>query len=138
MHQADFDGFSSVLGKLAVVYGKKLDNEMVQAYWSALKDQSLATVQELANTHTRYGKFFPKPVELRPKESRDKPMEHTYSEKAEERAMQRLEEQRIQDPAGWMKTMVAYDPYCRATQLARIHGAPNIWYDIPARRWRHP
>lgn len=136
MHQSEFDGFSLVLGKLAAVYGKQLGDELVQAYWSALKDQSLGTVAELASTHMRYGKFFPKPVELRPKESRDKPMEHARASKADERAMYRLEDQRRKDPEGWLKTMEDHDPNCFALQLARKHGVHNIWYDIPKRFWR--
>lgn len=136
MHQADFDHFSAVLGKLAVVYGKKLDNELVQAYWDALKDQSLVAIIDLATTHTRYGKFFPKPVELRPKDYRDKPMEHGKSTKAEERALRRLENQRQTDPSGWLKTMADYDPNCFALQLANKHGTDGIWYDIPNRIWR--
>jgi len=136
VHQADFDHFSAVLGKLAVVYGKKLDNELVQAYWDALKDQSLVAIIDLATTHTRYGKFFPKPVELRPKDYRDKPMEHGKSTKAEERALRRLENQRQTDPSGWLKTMADYDPNCFALQLANKHGTDGIWYDIPNRIWR--
>jgi len=136
VHQADFDHFSAVLGKLAVVYGKKLDNELVQAYWDALKDQSIVAIIDLATTHTRYGKFFPKPVELRPKDYRDKPMEHGKSTKAEERALRRLEDQRQTDPSGWLKTMADYDPNCFALQLANKHGTDGIWYDIPNRIWR--
>lgn len=136
MHQSDFDGFSTVLRKLATVYGKKLDDELVQAYWSALKDQSLPAVTDLALTHMRYGKFFPKPVELRPKDYRDKPMEHGKSSKADERAMRRLEDQRRNDPSGWLKIMVEHDPNCFALQLAGKHGVDGIWYDIPHRMWR--
>lgn len=136
MHQADFDSFSGVLRKLATVYGKKLDDELVQAYWSALKDQSLIAIIELSTTHMRYGKFFPKPVELRPKDARDKPMEHGKSQKADERAMRRLEDQRRMDPRGWLKTMSDHDPGCFALQLANKHGTDGIWYDIPNRMWR--
>lgn len=136
MHQADFDSFASVLGKLATVYGKKLDDELVQAYWSALKDQTLSAIIDLSMKHMRYGKFFPKPVELRPKDSRDKPMEHSSSNKAEERAMRRLEDQRRTDPRGWLKTMADHDPDCFALQLAGKHGTDGIWYDIPNRIWR--
>jgi hypothetical protein len=138
MHKSDFDVFSTLLAQLGTVYSKKLDDGLIQAYWSALKDQSLATVSEMAKVHMRYGKFFPKPVELRPKDSRDKPMEHTSTSKADERAMLRLEDGRRRDPQGWMQGMYGFDPNCRAYQLAKEHGPENIWYDIPARRWRHP
>lgn len=72
MHKPDFDEFRALLNALAVTFAKpQPDDRQVQAYWLALKDQSLASVKRCADHHTRYGKYFPKPVELRPKD--DKP-----------------------------------------------------------------
>lgn len=72
MHQNDFEGFQRQLAKLSDVFGKKLTDDTVQAYWGALKDQSLPTITRLADEHTRHAKFFPKPHELRPREERKK------------------------------------------------------------------
>lgn len=58
-----------------------------------------------------------------------------FSKASEERAMRRLEEQRVKDPEGWLKTMADYDPNCFALQLASKHGTDGIRYDIPNRRW---
>ena len=59
-----------------------------------------------------------------------------FSKTSEERAMRRLEEQRVNDPSGWLKTMADHDPNCFALQLANKHGTDGVWYDIPNRIWR--
>ena len=72
MHNSDQQTFVRVLDEQAAIFGKpKPTDELIQTYWRALKDLSLQTVQDCATRHSRYGKFFPKPVELRPRE--DKP-----------------------------------------------------------------
>src|SRR5206468_676392 len=105
MHQTDFEDFAKTLHKLAAVFTKKLSDEFIQAYWEALKDEPLSTVTRLADQHTRYGKFFPKPVELRPKEekppkSKDLEGEAKFRE-GEARAIANLEEIRRDNPAAW-------------------------------------
>ena len=121
MHQTDFEDFSKTLHKLAVVFTKKLSDEFIQAYWDALKDEPLSTVIRLADQHTRYGKFFPKPVELRPKEekppkSRDLEGEAKFRE-GEARAIANLEELRRQDPVAWRAEVEArYNARLIATQ----------------------
>lgn len=62
----DFDRFSKLMGQLASVYGKRLDDGQVQWYWDALKDRDIADIERRANEYSRKGKFFPKPVNLRP------------------------------------------------------------------------
>jgi hypothetical protein len=69
MHQGDFEEFQAILTQLGETFSKKLTNELTHAYWKALKDLQLTTVARLADTHVRYGKFFPKPSELRPKDA---------------------------------------------------------------------
>lgn len=72
MHRPDFEPFREHLNALAGIFGKKpLDDAQVQAYWSALKDLPFELVERGVKHHTRYGKFFPKPSELRPRD--DKP-----------------------------------------------------------------
>lgn len=69
MVQDDFDQFAGLLKQLSESFSKKLTDELTQAYWKALKDLPLIVVMRAAETHARYGKFFPKPVELRPKDA---------------------------------------------------------------------
>jgi hypothetical protein len=69
MHQDEFAGFERTLRQLGEAFNRKLTDELVQAYWKALKDLPLSAAQRCADTHMRYGKFFPKPVELRPKDA---------------------------------------------------------------------
>lgn len=71
MHRPDFENFRALLNSLATTFGKKPpDDIQVQAYWNALRDLPYELVEQGARHHTRYGKFYPKPVELRPKDER--------------------------------------------------------------------
>lgn len=71
MHQPDFEDFRQVLNRCAEVFGKPQPTDViVQAYWRALKDVALSTVQARADEHCKRGKFFPKPYELRPRDDR--------------------------------------------------------------------
>lgn len=72
MHRPDFEKFRGLLNSLATTFGKKPpDDVQVQAYWAALRDLPYELVEQGARHHTRFGKFYPKPVELRPRD--DKP-----------------------------------------------------------------
>jgi hypothetical protein len=133
MHQGDFDAFRTLLERLAKLYGKKLDDELVQMYWRALKDQSLTTVTERVESHIRYAKFFPKPFEIRPKDDAPEPTPDGKFEEGEERAMRNLEELRRMNPSEWMERMKGR----KAAEYAMQFGIDNIWYDIPNRCWRH-
>lgn len=74
MHATDRDEFFALLDQLADVFGKpKLDDLKSQSYWRALRDLPLATIRRCADTHQRFGKFFPKPVELRPRDDKPPP-----------------------------------------------------------------
>lgn len=69
MHAAaDFDDFSDLIRRMCVVFGKKATDELVNSYWDALKDLTLPIIERCADNHARYGKFFPKPIDLRPKD----------------------------------------------------------------------
>lgn len=106
MYQTDFEEFSKLMGRMAEVFGKKPSNDLVQAYWGALKDQPLSTVSGLAASHIRISKFFPKPFELRPR-SEAKVVRDTKADAdfkaAEARCIANLEELGRQDPQKWEK-----------------------------------
>jgi hypothetical protein len=136
MHQSDFDEFSKIMQRLALVFTKSISDPMVEEYWNSLKDLPLSVVTSRAERHKRYERFFPKPIQLRPDEGRAPIPLDGLSKAAEERAMRRLEEQRRDDPSGWLKILADYDPNCLALQLASKHGTDGIWYDIPKRAWR--
>lgn len=72
MHKPDFDTFRQALNVLADTFGRKpLDDLVLQVYWRALRDLPLEAFQRGCAYHARYGRHFPRPVELRPKD--DKP-----------------------------------------------------------------
>lgn len=72
MMPEDFARFETLIRKLEDVYSKKFTDDAMQAYWRALKDLPYEQISERVNTHIRYSKFVPKPVELRPREERPK------------------------------------------------------------------
>ena len=138
MHQNDFDAFATLMHKLAKVYGKKLDDDVLQGYWKALKDQTLTTVTERVESHLRFAKFFPKPIELRPKDDKPDPTPDGKFEEGEERSMRNLEELRQKRPDEWRATLLkSHGDGCRALTYADTFGTENIWFDIPTRSWRH-
>lgn len=144
MHQDDFAEFSALLARLAEIYPKKITDETVQAYWGALKDQSIATITRLANQHAKFSKFFPKPFELRPKDDKpalsDPKTDGAFRE-AEDRAIRNLEDLRQRNPVAWEKHVrdariaAGKDPNCNAIQLHHQYGE-QLWYDLPQRCWR--
>lgn len=136
MHQSEFEGFSAVLKRLAAAFSKKLTDELTQAYWEALRDQSLSTVERIAAQRTRYGKFFPKPAELRPSEAVQEEAKTEEAKRAraiEDGVMRWFEDWRIADPQGWLQRLPKGSGIER---LAAQHGAHGIRFDIAARCWR--
>lgn len=65
MTDADVKGFHRVLTKLAAVYGTKVEPDMVDGYFQALKHFSLEVVERACQSAVDDCQFFPKPVELR-------------------------------------------------------------------------
>jgi len=97
----------------------------------------LVTVSTLADRHIRTGKFWPKPVELRPKDAVSPSTDDDGKfQEGEERAMRNLEEMREKTPDYWMAYVEKYQPGCLALGYAREFGPSGIWYDIPNRCWR--
>jgi len=136
MHPNDFEPFRAILQKCAVAFGKKLTDPVVDSYWSALKDEPLGTVERLATQHIRYQKFFPKPVELRPKEEKPVDAKDETERKfriCEDACLRALEDQRVHDPEGWLKRLPKGSGIER---LAALHGPQGIRFDIPQRCWR--
>lgn len=137
MHQNDFEGFAKLLKRLAVTYGKKLDDELIQAYWTALKDQPLDRITALAEHRMKHSKFFPKPVELRPHEETVAPSIDGKFEECEARSIANLEELRQASPHDWLTYMRKHKPNCRAIDYAEEFGPMDIWYDNQQNCWRH-
>lgn len=134
VHQLDFEAFTGILRRLGAVYGKKLEDDIVASYWQALKDRPLRSVEEQADKHLKQSKFFPKPVELRPK------IEMGLDgrlDRADKRTIERLEDLRRSDPEAWIATMNDHDPNSPALAFARQHGLLNVWFDVDRACWRH-
>lgn len=67
MQQHDFDEFRGLVQGIAKIFPRKpLDDDTVQFYWRALKDQPLEVVRQCVGNWQRYGKRFPMPGDLRP------------------------------------------------------------------------
>ena len=69
MQRPDFPEFRTLLETQAAIFRAPAPTDvLVEAYWNALRDVSLAAVKACASIHAKRGKFFPKPFELRPKD----------------------------------------------------------------------
>ncbi len=81
MHKPDFPEFRALLDRCALILGPgdwkdpetkaKLDkppDDIVEAYWVALKDLPLEVFKRAVESHLKRGKWFPRPFQLRPKE----------------------------------------------------------------------
>ena len=69
MRKPDFEDFRKLLDQQAEIFrSPKPSDVLVQAYWQALTDVPIEAVQRCGALHLKRGKFFPKPVELRPKD----------------------------------------------------------------------
>ena len=70
MQTREFHQFKELLEHMGNIFNKAPPEEMIRQYFEALKDLPLSVIQSQAKEHTREGKFFPKPRDLRPKEKR--------------------------------------------------------------------
>lgn len=118
MHTTDHAAFVDLLDEQAKVFSKpKPSDDLVQSYWHALRDVSIQTIRDMAVKHTRYGKFFPKPFELRPREDKPPVTEDAASRSKFEAAVRFSAETwawlRERDPA-------EYEHRLREAQLARL------------------
>lgn len=103
MLASEFPEFEACVRRLEKVFTKKIDDETMQAYWGALKDQQLGVFKRFAERHERHGKFFPKPADLRAKEDKLPEVpggkEDASFKDGEARCIRNLEELRKLDPA---------------------------------------
>jgi hypothetical protein len=137
MLASEFAEFESIVRRLEKIFTKKLDDETIQAYWGALKDQSLATFRRFAERYEKHGKYFPKPSELRPREDKLPPVSDANSLRMlEDQSIRSLEELRQKSPTEWEQVVaMAKGPDCNAIRLHRQFGE-QLWYDLPQRCWR--
>ena len=131
MQVNDFGEFETAIRRLEKLFSKKIDDETMQAYWAALKDQSLLSFKKHVERHERYGKFFPKPSELRPKEDKP-PAVNGGLREIEDMVIKQLEEQRRTDLQGWLKRMGDNN----AARIVQAYGSNSVWYDLAERCWR--
>lgn len=121
MTPLDRSDFNGVLNRLAMVFGRDLDERTGDAYFESLQDLALSTVKICADSHTRYGRFFPKPHELRPKDSApravidDKPFRDGVA-----RADARLNALLLEDRAEWERQVRG-----KVYELGRAQGMPD-------------
>ena len=104
MTKLDRFEFNGLLNRLALTFGKDLDEATGDVYFEALKDLALSTVKVCADSHARYGRFFPKPFELRPKDAKPPVVtDDTQYREAIAREDARLEALWFEDHAEWLR-----------------------------------
>lgn len=64
MRQADFQRFRAVMTGIAKVYEREIDGALLDAYWLALRDWSLADFEAAAAHLMRTSKFMPRPADF--------------------------------------------------------------------------
>lgn len=135
MLAAEFGQFEIEIKRLEKIFGKSLDDETMQAYWSALKDQHLAQFKRFVAHHEKAGKFFPKPFELRPKDERpvirDSKADGDFKT-AEARCMRNLEELRRKDPDKWRAEVTVR----KLDRLIATTDADSPAYPLILKEWR--
>lgn len=102
MLTAEFPQFETEMRRLEKLFGKTIDDELMQSYWFALKDQQFGVFKRFVERHEKHGKYFPKPADLRSKEDRLPEVEGgkddaTFRE-GESRCIRNLEHLRGADP----------------------------------------
>jgi hypothetical protein len=101
MIAAEFQQFETAIRRLEKLFSKKIDDETIQAYWRSLKDLQLPVFVRFVERHEKYGKFFPKPSELRAKEDKLPDVaggkDDAAFKEAEARCIRNLEELRKAD-----------------------------------------
>lgn len=109
MHSPDKRNFDQLMDTLGETFGKPVTDLMKQTYWMALKDQPWEVVEVCAKSHSRYGKFFPKPAELRPKGEKHVEQDSAAIERNEKFITDTWEQLRQRDPEQyWVEFKAAY------------------------------
>jgi hypothetical protein len=63
MQQADFARFRSVMAGLAELYQRELSNTLLDVYWLALRDWTLADFEAASAKLMQSGQFMPRPAD---------------------------------------------------------------------------
>jgi hypothetical protein len=109
MHSPDKRNFDQLMDTLGETFGKPVTDLMKQTYWVALKDQPWEVVEICAKSHSRYGKFFPKPAELRPKDEKRLHQDTAGLDASEKFITDTWEQLRQRDPEQyWIAFKAAY------------------------------
>lgn len=138
MLASEFTEFEAMMRRFEKIFGKSIDDETMQLYFNSLREVPMGILRKKAEEYLKRAKFFPKPVDLRPKDAapvRDAADDAAFKQ-AEEQAIRNLEELRARDPDEWMRRVaVSKGPDCNAIRLHRQFGS-RLWYDLNERCWR--
>lgn len=135
MMAADFARFETVVRRMEKLFGKKIDDESMQSYWRALKDQSLQQFERMADKHERYGRFFPKPAELRPKDDAGVAVVRSGKMEAEFKEGEALCVRNLQDIGEGCEEWVHEVRLRRADRLMATVHESDPTYPIIKREW---
>jgi len=138
MLASEYTAFEALMQRFEKIFGKPIDDETMQLYFNSLRDVPLGIVRKKAEDYLKRAKFFPKPVDLRPKD--DGPIRDAADDvafrKAEDQAIRNLEELRTRDPEEWVRRVaMSKGNDCNAIRLHRQFGS-QLWYDLEERCWR--
>ena len=103
MLASDYAEFEAMMRRFEKIFGKAIDDETMQLYFGALREVPLNVVRKKAEEYLKRAKFFPKPVDLRPKDDapvRDVAMDAAFADGVA-RCIRNLEELRLRDPIKW-------------------------------------
>lgn len=104
MLAAEYAQFEAEIRRLEKFFERResLDDELIAAYWTALKDLPLPVFKRFCERHEKFGKYFPKPADLRAKEDKLPNVEGGKDDgpfqEGEARCIRYLEELRKKDP----------------------------------------
>jgi len=110
MYRPDADRFTALMHQLGDAFDKAVTPAQIDLYWNALKDLPWEIVDQCAQGHMRFGKFFPKASELRPKGDKPpEPQDHKALEQSDKLVIAAWEELRKTDPKRyWVEFERAY------------------------------
>lgn len=99
MIEKDKLDFSKIFEKLYEVYypDKAFTETLLQTYFDILKDIKIETIIAKAERHLKTERFFPKPVDLRPKWNEDDGLEITKEIREKDMAMRKEGKKRFEE-----------------------------------------
>ena len=110
MYRPDADRFTQLMHQLGEVFDKVVSPKQIDLYWNALRDLPWEIVEACAQGHMRFGKFFPKASELRPKGDKPpEPTDHKALDASDKLVIAAWEDMRKTDPRRyWLEFERAY------------------------------